>query len=237
MNKQVKKAPKKKEVKKEKPSVPEGLLQKFKNKTGKEVTLLSVLVPTDAWEHKGRTFKSLIIRHDGVKKIADAAGISKDVDYQVLTQPTAYNNYQYTIQARVKRLKHLPNEENAASEIGETNRNNLRSRGKNNPGNMAQKRAYDRAVFRLLGITGILSDEELPDNEEEENDMPQELSHKDRKEIAPLINKLLLAKTEKDLITFNSFMKVEVKKYNPEQLEYLRKLYKKRAGEIKKITF
>lgn len=234
--KQVKKTPKKKEGVK-KLEVPEGLLQTFKNKNGKEVSLLKILKPTDAWEHKGTTFKSLIVRHDGVKKIADEAGISKDVEYTVLTQPTAYNNYQYTIQARVKRIKHLPNEENAASEIGEANRNNLRSRGKQNPANMAQKRAYDRAVFRLLGITGILSDEELPDNEEEDNNMPQELSHKDRKEIAPLLNKLLLAKTEKDLIAFNNMMKEEAKKYNPEQLDYLRKLYKKRAGEIKKITF
>lgn len=219
-----------KEVVKELP-IPEGLEQTFKDKAGKITKLINVISRDDVWEQKGRTFKATIISHEGVKKIADRAGISKDVDYTVLTQPTAYNNYQYTIQVKVKRIVHLNGEENSASEIGEANRNNLRSRGRANPANMAQKRAYDRAVLRLLDIKGILSEEELAD-EEPQNDMPEELTHDERKEIAPIINKLLLAKDNKDLILFASFMKEQKEKCKDNQLEYLRKLYTKRVGEL-----
>lgn len=215
-------------VKKKK--IPEGLEQKIKTAGGKLIKLIEIISPKEVWETKGRIVRT-IITHDGVKKIADKAGVSQDVQYTILTQPDVYNNYQYTIQARICRGKEC------TSELGEANRGNLGSKGRNNPANMAQKRAYDRAVFRLLGITGILSEEELSDEEEYSNENMDGLTHEERRGIAPLCNQLLLAKHKNDLIVFSNKMKKEASKYAENQLVYLRKLYQKRLGELKKVSF
>lgn len=211
--------------------IPEGLDQKIKSGSGKMIKLIDIIKPKEVWETKGKT-KRTIITHDGVKKIADVAGVSQDVQYTVLTQPDIYNNYQYTIQARICRGKEC------TSEIGEANRNNLGAKGRQNPANMAQKRAFDRAVLRLLGITGILSEEELSDEEDysKENNM-DELTHEERRKIAPLINQLLLAKNKNDIATFSMKMKSEAKKFAEHELAYVRKLYQKRLGELQKVSF
>ena len=219
--------------KKEKVEVPEGLKQKFKSSEGKLVTIESCLIGTEWWISKGRIKRTILI-HDGVKRIADAAGVSKDVQYTILTQPTAYNNYQYTIQARICKDKEC------VTEIGEANRNNLGGKGRNNPANMCQKRAYDRCVFRLLGITGLLSEEELSDEDEEETKMDG-LSHEERKEIAPFLNKLLLAKTNENLNDFNKMMQQRAITLTPilkdTQLSYLRKMYQKKVAELQGVEF
>lgn len=218
----------KKEIKTIK-EIPEGLNQKFKMANGKMTTLSKGLTEKDWWISKGKA-KKTILTHAAVQKIADVAGVSKDVQYTVLTQPSAYNNYQYTIQAKICRGK------DCVTEIGEANRSNLGSRGRANPANMCQKRAYDRCVFRLLGITGLLSEEELTDNEEDENQMDK-LSLEEMKKIAPTVNKILLAKTKDNLRDFNTEMKAKVKEYTDTQLDYLRKLYSKKVAELTKIGF
>ena len=215
-------------VKKKK--IPEGLEQKIKTAGGKLIKLIEIISPKEVWETNGRVVRT-IITHDGVKKIADKAGISQDVQYTILTQPDVYNNYQYTIQARICRGREC------TSELGEANRGNLGSKGRNNPANMAQKRAYDRAVFRLLGITGILSEEELSDEEEYKKEDMDGLTHEERRAIAPLCNQLLLAKHKNDLIVFSNKMKKDASKYAENQLVYVRKLYQKRLGELKKVSF
>ena len=207
----------------------EGLQQNFLQKDKKIVALYSVLTEKDFWQTNGKNKKTILI-HDAVKKIADIAGISKSVKYNVLTQPDAYNNYQYTIQAEVCRD---PND--CANEIGEANRSNLGNKGRGNPANMAQKRAYDRAVFRLLGITGLLSEEELTD--EETNNTMDELNHEEKKRIAPVVNQLLLATNKDHLIIFNRTMKENSAKFTEIELNYLRKLYKKKVGELSETKF
>ena len=200
--------------------------------TVKGTALYKIIKPEHVWQTKGKV-KRTIITHDGVKRIADFAKVSKEVYYTVLTQPDAYNNYQYTIQAKVCiQGKH----DDCATEIGEANRSNLGTKGRSNPANMAEKRAYDRAVFRLLGITGILSEEELSDEDSEEDDM-HGLSHNGLKEIAPLINQITLAANKSDLIAFNNMMKSSVSNYQPDQLNYLREFYKKKLADLQKTSF
>lgn len=223
-----KKEPKVKVVK----ALDDGLDQEFKLSNGKWTTIRAFLKPKDAWTTNGRV-KRTLISHDGVKKIADAAGVSKAPDYKVLTQPDAMNNYQYTIEAKVFMIK---DKNDCALEIGEANRSNLGGRGRGNPANMAEKRAYDRAVFRLLGITGLLSEEELQDEDENDNKMDG-LSTDDSRKIAPVVNQLLLAKTKDDFLKFNKGIKETAKTLEPHQLDYLRKLYKKRVAELQKTTF
>lgn len=210
----------------------DGMRQCIIDPNGVAVELCEIVTEKEVWLTKGRVSRT-ILTHSGVQKIADRAGVSKVVQYQILTQPDASNNYQYTIQATICMLK-SPNI--CATEIGESNRNNLGSKGRGNPANMAQKRAYDRAIFRLLGITGLLSEEELSDNETEDPQMDN-LSPEDSKAIAPIINQLLLAKTKEQLAKFNNDMKIKSKELNPEQLDYLRKLYKKSVAEQSKTKF
>lgn len=194
--------------------------------------LYRIIKPEHVWQTKGKT-KRTIITHDGVKLIADFAGVCKDVQYAVLTQPDAYNNYQYTMSAKVCMSA---DPINCVTELGEANRSNLGSRGRHNPANMAQKRAYDRAVFRLLGITGILSEEELSDDDNKEEDM-HGLSHDEKREIAGAINQITLAKSKEDMSKFNAVMKKEKDKVNAKQLDFLRSLYKKKLGELSKVGF
>jgi hypothetical protein len=204
----------------------DGLDQEFRLANGKYTTIRKFLKPKDAWTTNGRV-KRTLISHDGVKKIADAAGISKAPQYRVLTQPDAMNNYQYTIECKICFLK----DGECAAEIGEANRSNLGSKGRGNPANMAEKRAYDRAVFRLLGITGLLSEEELQD-EEPDDDKMDGLSKDESKAIAPTVNQLLLAKTKEEFAIFNKDMKEKAKEFQPNQLDYLRKLYKKLLANV-----
>lgn len=205
----------------------DGLDQEFTLRNGKSTTIRKFLKPSDAWTTNGRV-KRTLISHDGVKKIADAAGVSKAPEYRILTQPDAMNNFQTTIEARVCMLK---SKDDCAVEIGESNRSNLGGRGRGNPANMAEKRAYDRAVFRLLGITGMLSEEELQDEDENESKMDG-LNPDEIKKIAPIVNQLMLAKTKENFIIFNREMKEKAKGLQPNQLDYLRKMYKKLLTEV-----
>ena len=211
-------------------NIPEGLLQTFTGEDKKKYTLLSGLKEGDWWLSSGR-IKRTILTHHAVQKIADKAGVSKVVDYNILTQPDAMNNYQYSVVATITSKVH-----GSANEIGEANRGNLGSKGRANPMNMAQKRAYDRAVFRLLGITGLLSEEELSDEDNQEDKM-EGLSHEERQKIAPLINELLRAENDIHLVAFSKIMKEKKATLSEPQLDYLRKLYSKRVGELSKKKF
>lgn len=222
---------KKEEPKPIDPKTIDGLHQVVTLSDGKMVELCELVTEKDFWQTGGRK-KMTILTHRFIQKLGDLCGVSKSVVYQVLTQPDAYNNYQYTIQATICFLSQ-PNV--CATEIGEANRSNVGAMGRSNPANMAQKRAYDRAVQRLLGITGLLSEEELSDEENAEN--MDKLSPEDSKAIAPIINQLLLAKTKEQLNKFNSDMKVKAKTLNQEQLDYLRKLYKKSVAEMANTNF
>lgn len=205
----------------------EGLDQEFPNSKGVLVSIRSVLRPGDWWELKKGNIKATIITHNGVKQIADVAGISTDIDYSILTQPDVRNNYQNTWQVKIHDVN-----EKYTTEIGESNRGNLGSRGRNNPANMAQKRGYDRAVFRHLGITGLLGEDELPDDIETTNQV-NKLTHEDQKVIAPLINDILQSKTKKDLISFRTKMKNQ-SGLSEGQLDVLRNLWKKTLANLEK---
>lgn len=218
----VKKPKKEKIVEKE--NLLPGIIQTFRGKDGSSLKVQKILEPTDVWKLAKRNSTALIISHNGVKKIADAAGISSNVEYLILTQPKYDNNYQYLIQAKI-----CDDTGKCTVELGESNRNNLGSRGKNNPANMAQKRAYDRCVLRHLGIDGMISEDELPDQDEYMNDT---LSPEDMLAIAPLINQILAAKSKPDLIAFNKIMVKESVKYNVEQLEKLRTVYKNKLSSF-----
>jgi hypothetical protein len=201
-----------------------GLEQAFVSSDGDDVLLRDFLKEGEWWVLKKKTSVSVILTHDAVKRIADRAGIRQDIRYEVLTQPTYQNNYQYLIQCTI-----CDASGKCTTELGESNRANLGSRGRNNPANMAQKRAYDRAVFRHLGIIGLLGEDDI--EEEKESNM-KTLTPEEAKAIAPLINELLTVKKKSDVDTFNKKMKADKGKYTEDQLAVLRKLRDTKLGEL-----
>lgn len=226
------KPPKEKKPRKEKPLVDAkdapidityGLEQVFVDKKGDEILLRDFLKKDEWWTLKKKDRISVILTHDAVKRIADAAGIKGDVRYEILTQPSYTNNYQYLIQCTISDGLKM------TAELGESNRANLGSRGRNNPANMAQKRAYDRAVFRHLGINGLLGEDDL-DEEKEAN--VKTLTPEEAKAIAPLINELLQVKKKADIDAFNKKMMEQKANFTEDQLNVLRKLRDTKLGEL-----
>jgi len=200
-----------------------GLEQSFKSSTGKVVFLKEVLTKDDWWELKKGRSKVEILTHSAIQKIADLAGIDRVVAYTILIEPSYTNNYQLSIEAKITRNNECVNE------IGEVNRSNLGKRGKNNPTNMAQKRAFDRAVLRLLGIEGMLSEEELADADDTEMD---HLTIDQQKKVAPLLSEIILCKSKTELNAFSKKMKTDKSNYTEDEITYLRKLWKKQLSEL-----
>jgi hypothetical protein len=210
---------------------PEGLNQTFVGKDKKKYTLKSVLNDSDWWETKGEGAVT-ILKHEAVKKIARIAGYTV-VRYDILISPTVYNNMTITVSPKIEDSKG----EILPPEMGEASRDNLGGNGRRYPVAIAQKRAFDRTVLSALGISGVLSEDQLI--EEDNKPTMDNLSHKERKEIAPLINQLLLAKKKQDLAFFSKHMPEHKKKMelNEAQIDYIKKLYKKRLAELQKVNF
>ena len=181
---------KKKEEVVEEIKIPDGLYQSFMVPgENKMVVLKDLLTEKDWWILKSRKRETLIVTHDAVKKVADSAKILTDVKYDFKIHPNSSNNYLTVVECTI-----CDGTGRCTTEIGESSRDNLGSRGRQNPVNMAQKRAYDRAVFRHLGITGLLEENELPD--EEEQDGMDRLSPDEAKQVAEWVNKIIGAKNK-----------------------------------------
>lgn len=206
--------------------VPDGLDQVINVKNG-SMTLRECLTSKDWWVLKKGKYQVTILTHAAVKRLADDAGINKNPEYKVLISPDYNNNYTTAIQVTITDSSGL-----VTTDIGETNRSNLGSRGRVNPINMAQKRGYDRAVLTHLGITGLLGEDELQDPEEEKE--MDNLNDDEKKVIVPLINEILAIKSSKECSAFNLKMKKESVNYSDKQLIALRGLFKKKVSEFAK---
>lgn len=205
----------------------DGLNQYFTNQLNKRIKLKDFLVEGDWWELKSSKRVVYIILHDAVKKIANEAGISTYVKYDILTQPATNNNYTICIIATI-----TDHNGKVTTDLGESSRDNLGIRGRSNPMNMAQKRAYDRAVFNHLGITGLLGEDELPDQEEPKE--MDKLTFDEQKSIVPILNELFAATTKPLMSAFNKKMQKEKASYSVGQLELLRGVYKKQLAALSK---
>ena len=206
----------------------EKIKQQFKTKDDRFIKLKDFLKEGDWWEIKKRNSVATVILHDAVKRIADEAGISRNVDYTLLQGPDSSDRLRYVMQAKITN-----NGKDFTVELGETNKDNLSNRGRANPANMAQKRAYDRAVFRHLEITGILSEEEIVEDNNQKKEM-NKLTYEEQQVLAPIINVILLSKTKKDLETFRVRMRAEASKYPANQLQVLRGLWLEQFKKVQK---
>src|SRR6187399_3026937 len=98
-----------KKIKEEKPkeevSRLEGLEQEFINKKGKTVKLKKVLGEKDWWELKKQKYITYIVTHNGVKRIAEEAGILKTPQYVTKVEGTYSNNGTWVVECTVTNSK------------------------------------------------------------------------------------------------------------------------------------
>lgn len=220
---------------------------KFLDAKGKEVKLKKVVSEKETWllEKRGQPVKTRIISNKGVQKIAREAGIRTQYEVKESENiiPKPENSMLHIVEVTIECMAadkknpqgcfHDPYDKKLTM-TGEASRQNT-GRGKDYLRSMAEKRGYDRAVLRHLGMDGVYSEEEASafeadeDKKKVENNKPE-----DFEQIAPMINLLLNAKDKKELANAVATIKSNSTSYNPAQLQYLRELYAKRNSEVNK---
>lgn len=226
---------------------------KFINKSGKEILLSSVIDKTkDCWMLKGQKGKEVwILSHKAVEKIADIAGISKNFDVEESSHivPDIKNEHEHIVRVTIhcKAGKNSSNEccwhsdENYLTITGEANRVNTPHRGAGYLRKMAEKRAYDIAVLKHLGLySSIFSEEESEDfrnDEEKKHDTRILPGTKEFELIVEDINVVVNSTDKAKLKEAGKKIKQGIKdnKYSEKQLIYLRELFNRQTGKLNQI--
>ena len=213
----------------------------FTNKFGKTVKVSKVISEKEFWalENKRKGTKIWIISNKGIQKIAEEAGISKNykVEESENIIPKPENSLLHVVRVTIKcnaKEKIMVNgcihdENDGTLEMtGEASKLNTR-RGGDYLRLMAEKRGYDRAVLRHLGIEGAYSEEESVDfeNDEDGKKKVDVLEPADLEAIAEHINQITGCKSKEDLKKVGEFIKDSISKLNENQLEFLRQQYQK----------
>jgi hypothetical protein len=206
-----------------------GLTQSFKDSKGQSVFLKDILTEQDWWTLTKNKQQLTIITHSGVKKLAWTAGLFVDVEPTDI-QPTIHNGMTTVIKATV-----TDKEGNKTVKLGESSRGNLGLRGKGNPVNMAEKRAYDRAVLEHLQLVGILGEDELPDDNEETTLMDTIKTDEEKKAIAPICNEIWAAKDKATLMKIKEEVKKVESSFSAEQMNTIKGLWKKQSAALEKF--
>ncbi|KKR62545.1 MAG: hypothetical protein UU03_C0025G0009 [Candidatus Woesebacteria bacterium GW2011_GWA1_40_45] len=222
-------------------------------KTGKAVKLIDVIdKKIDCWLAQDK--KVWILTHAAVEKIAQIAGIS--LNFEVSESPNVSPTYQNELEHIVRitihcHTKNNPNGGCIHSEndrtftvTGESNRVNTPHRGRGYLRKMAEKRGFDIAVLKHLGLhTMIFSEEEA---EEFTHPKAEEFTHpNNRKDTTVLpgskefeliveeINLILNAANKEELKAAGKVIKarVVVKKYSDKQYKYLKELFAKEVAK------
>ena len=139
----------------------------FLDKTGKVIKLVDVIdKKTDCWLAQDK--KVWILTHAAVEKIAQIAGIS--LNFDVSESPNISPTYQNELEHIVRITIHchagktpgcMHSNENTFTVTGESNRISVPHRGRGYLRKMAEKRGFDIAVLKHLGLhTMIFSEEE-----------------------------------------------------------------------------
>jgi hypothetical protein len=225
-----------KKVKEEK-EVEEKIIEStFLNSKGKEVKVSDIICKEDCWFLKRAS--KWVLAHNGVQKLAKVAGISEQ--YSVsdpIVQPSYENELEYlfrvTIHCKSGVNSKCMHGEPDTSMLGEANRVSAPNRGRGYLAIMAEKRGYDRAVLKHLGLVNVYSEVEADEFEKEDNE--QENLHRDEFEgIADDVNKIINSKGTDDLKKILPVIKKRIGTYNSKQQEYLRKLFAKQVAKYAK---
>jgi len=212
----------------------------FLDKTGKVIKLVDVIdKKTDCWLAQDK--KVWILTHAAVEKIAQIAGISLnfEVSESPNVSPTYQNELEHIVRITIKcnAIKKDAScvhhqHDNTFTVTGESNRINTPHRGRGYLRKMAEKRGFDIAVLKHLGLhTMIFSEEEAeefthPNNRKDTTVLP---GSKEFELIVEEINLILNAASKEELKAAGKFIKarVAVKKYSDKQHKYLKELFAK----------
>ena len=209
---------------------------------GKEIPIKNIIKSEDTWvkENKRTKAQKRIISNLGVQKLAKAAGI--EMNYKVkesqMTIPKPENSFLHIVEitirchATAKAKNDAPGclHDPYSTELTMTGEADLKNTGKGGTylRMMAEKRGYDRAVLRHLGVMGVLSEVEASALEsDEEKQKVDVIEPDDLKKIVDLVNGILMSKTKDELIEVGNIIKTTKESYNDTQIAYLRELYKK----------
>lgn len=225
----------------------------FLDSTGKNVNVIDVIdKEIDCWFSKNNSI--WIVKHTAVEKIAIKAGISLnfEVDESASVQPTYYNELEHIVRVTIHCNAYHKNEkdhiiqngiitncvhsnENFFIVTGESNRINTPHRGRGYLRKMAEKRGFDIAVLKHLGLhTSIFSEEEAEEFEKQpvRKDVLLMPGSKEFEAIIEEVNLILNAKTRKELKEIGTIIKqrVTMRTYTEKQHQYLKELFKKEVA-------
>ena len=203
------------------------------------ITLVKEIIkPEETWLlEKKREKKSIrILSHSAVQKIARIAGIATNAKVEESQNiiPSAENSFNTVVSVTIKcNAATNPKSntgcvhdwyENYLTMTGEASKLNT-GRGKDYLRTMAEKRGYDRAVLRHLGIDGVYSEEEAIAFDEDAKSKVDVISEDDLKGLVEFVNGIFQAKNVIELKKVAD--QIKKTNCNENQLTYLRELYKK----------
>lgn len=214
----------------------------FLDSSGKFTNVVDVIdKKVDCWLMKDKNI--WILTHAAVEKIAQLAGISLnfDVSESPNINPTYQNELEHIVRVTIKcNAKKdqgcVHSTENTFTVTGESNRVNTPHRGRGYLRKMAEKRGFDIAVLKHLGLhTMIFSEEEAEDfaHPNARKDVSLLPGSKEFEIINEEINLILNSVTKDALKSAGKFIKARVNtnKYSDKQYKYLKELF---AREVAK---
>lgn len=214
----------------------EEIVSTFLDKEGKIIKVKNLIDEKETWLlEKKRENKSIrILAHSAIQKIAKVAGINSNYEVEesehIIPKPenSMLNIVEVIIHcsAKTKNGGCVHDTQNYLRMTGEASKLNT-GRGKDYLRTMAEKRGYDRAVLRHLGIEGVYSEEEAIAFEAEEQAKIDVINADDIESIHEHINSILAAKSKEDLEKVAMQIKEQMNNYNENQIQFLREQYSK----------
>lgn len=183
------------------------------------------------------TEKRTLIKRDGIRKIAEAAGILTKFEKKLIIEPSVTNRYMIAFDVTV-----TDGNGRETTMLGEASDENTKGISKMYKGLTAERRGWSRAVLVHVGLTGVYGEDEFIQEDEiaDEENIDKEtsydsLSHDSFKEIVPFVNAINASKSKSELRRVIESISSEKDKLSKEQKDYLNKLIKKNLIKLDDI--
>lgn len=218
----------------------------FRDNLGQERKVADFIEQKDCWklEKRGATTIQWIISNKGIRRLAEVAGIGKN--YEVKESPNIVPKPENSMLHVVEITIHCygtkegsqgcvhDDFESTLTMTGEADKKNAR-RGGDYLRLMAEKRGYDRAVIRHLGIENVYSEEEASAFENKEDEQKVDvLTNEDLEKLAPMINLIINATNLEQLKAAAEYIKLNSSTLNDLSIQYLRAKYSQTYQQLAK---
>lgn len=219
----------------------EGEVATFIDKDGRRNILLAFLKEDEVWEKEvkrtGKTKK--IITYEGIRRLAREAGIyyfHKKKLYDPSIDNFQLRAFDVTIFCKKKEGVDCQHGFHMTTMVGSADDKNTANIGGNHKDTMAEKRGFCRAVIQHLGLVDIYSDAEM-DEEEGGVQKKHDLKPSQFESLGPILNKILNCATKEELHDVGAEVNTMKQDMTPEQVEYLKKVYKDRLATLENANF